>query len=74
MCRAMEELCNEAKLEGVQEGIQKGIQQGIQKGIQQGSRKAALNMLASKKLSLETIAMYSGLQLEEVKELEKQMG
>ena len=65
MCRAMEELCNEAKMEGVQEGIQKGIQQG--------SRKAALNMLASKKLSLETIAMYSGLKLEEVKELEKQI-
>ena len=62
MCRAMEELmeelCNEAKMEGIQEG----------------SRKAALNMLLSKKLSLETIAMYSGLTLEEVKELKKQMG
>lgn len=59
--------------QGVKRGIEQGVQQEIEKGIVKGNRQSALRMMESEKFTLEEIAMYSGLTLEEVKELEKKI-
>ena len=63
--------------EGLQQGIQEGIQEGIQQGIQQGSYQTAIqnakNLLVMKVLSTEQIAQASGLPLEKVLELQKNL-
>ena len=65
MCKSMEELWNK----GVQEGIQKGIREGeTQNAIENAKR-----MLTDGALSLEKIAEYSGLALEKVLALHKEM-
>ena len=45
------------------------LQEGIQEGRKEGMKDTALRMLADGTLSLEKIAEYSGLSLEEVKKL-----
>ena len=77
MCRAMEDMWNQALKEGWQEGMEKGVQEGMEKGIEKGiekgrqenKRMVALAMLADKQLSLEKIAEYTGLSMEEVQHL-----
>ncbi len=55
-----------------QEKYEQGVEQGIEQGIEQGNRQSALRMIEAGKLSLEEIALYSGLTLEQVSELEKE--
>ena len=55
--------------QGMQQGMEQGMQQGMQQGIQQEMKQSALRMIEANKLSLEEIAMYSGLTLEQVQEL-----
>ena len=55
--------------QGMQQGMQQGMEQGMQQGIQQEMKQSALRMIEANKLSLEEIAMYSGLTLEQVQEL-----
>ena len=57
MCKAMEDMRKES------------LQEGIQEGRKEGMKDTALRMLADGTLSLEKIAEYSGLSLEEVKKL-----
>lgn len=57
--------------EKYEQGMEYGIEQGIEQGIKQGNRQSALRMLEAGKLSPEEIALYSGLSLEQVLELEK---
>ncbi|MCM1307652.1 MAG: Rpn family recombination-promoting nuclease/putative transposase [Butyrivibrio sp.] len=59
--------------EKYERGIEQGIEQGIERGIEQGNRQSALRMLQNGKLSLEEIALYSGLTLEQVSELKREM-
>ncbi len=54
-----------------QEKYEQGMEYGIEQGIEQGNRQSALRMLEAGKLSPEEIALYSGLSLEQVLELEK---
>lgn len=44
-----------------------------EQGIEQGNKQAALRMIEAGKLSYEEIAMYSGLTLEQVLELQKEV-
>ena len=59
--------------QGLADGMEQGIVQGIEQGIEQGNRQSAINMIKAGKLSSEEIAMYSGLTLEQVIELEKEL-
>lgn len=56
MCKAMEDLWNEAAKEGKKES----------------QREAAFRMLAAGTLTLEQIAEFSGLTIEEVKQIQKE--
>lgn len=64
MCKAMEDLWNEA--------MKRGIEQGIDKGLNEARKASALRMLTNGKLSLEEIAECSGLSLDEVKKLQNE--
>lgn len=57
----MASLLYEARTEGMQQGIQEGMQQGI--------KQVAIGMLKANKLSVNEIAMYSGLSVKEVEML-----
>ena len=48
-------------------------QEKYEQGIEQGNKQAALRMIEAGKLSYEEIAMYSGLTLEQVLELQKEV-
>ena len=56
-----------------QEKYEQGLAEGIEQGIEQGNRQSAIKMIKAGKLSSEEIAMYSGLTLEQVIELEKEL-
>ncbi len=56
-----------------QEKYEQGIEQGIEKGIEQEKIDSAVRMIEDGDLPLEKIAMYSGLTLEQVLELEKEL-
>ncbi len=45
-------------------------EQGIEQGIEQSKRQVALKMLKKNKLSIEDIAMYTGLTIEQVEAIE----
>ena len=60
MCKAMEDLWNEAANEGKKEGKK------------EGQREAAFRMLAAGTLTFEQIAEFSGLTIEEVKQIQKE--
>ncbi|MCM1209621.1 MAG: hypothetical protein NC309_11930 [Ruminococcus sp.] len=59
--------------QGIERGMEQGIEQGIKQGIEQGNKQSALRMIYAGKLSLEEIALYSNLTLEQVLELEKEL-
>ncbi len=56
---------------GIEEGIQKGIQKGIEKGIQEGEYKKAIEVARNllDVLDDETIALKTGLNIDEIKKL-----
>ena len=51
------------------QGISQGISQGINQGISQNQRETALRMLQDGDLSIDKIAKYSGLRMEDVEQL-----
>ena len=53
------------------EGISQGISQGINQGINETKKKTALRMLKIGKLTMEEIAEYTELKIEEVEQLAK---
>lgn len=62
MCKVIEEMRREEREEGIQEGIKKN------------AKTSALRMLFDGSLSLEKIAEFTGLPLDEVKELQAEQG
>ncbi|MCM1288607.1 MAG: hypothetical protein NC240_09890 [Clostridium sp.] len=56
-----------------EEAFEDGLAEGIEQGIEQGNKQSALRMIEAGKLSLEEIALYSNLTLEQVLELEKEL-
>lgn len=74
MCKVMEDLRNESLQEGIREGIKKGIKEGMEKGIKEGAVNTTIRMLADENLTLEKIAEYTGLSLEEVRKLKAAHG
>lgn len=61
MCRAITEL--------IERGRREGMECGVEQGMAQGCINAARRMLIDGKLSLEKIAEYTALPLEEVRKL-----
>ena len=57
---------------GREEGLKEGLQQGIQQGAQQNAEKTARRMLQGK-LTPDETALYTGLSLEKVLELQKEI-
>ena len=78
MCKAMEDMRNQAlqegleagRKEGIQEGRKEGIQEGIQKGKKEGRKEIALRMLEMGKYTFDEISTLSELSVEEVKLLQ----
>lgn len=66
MCKAIEDMRNEA----LQEGMRRGLEQGLKRGV----KATALRMLEVGKYALEEIAGISGLSLEEVRKLQMELG
>ncbi len=52
---------------------QEKYEQGIEQGIEQVKRQSALRMIEAGKFSPEEVALYSGLTLEQVLELEQDL-
>ena len=57
-----------AREKGLEEGRAEGIMEGIEKGREEGRIEAARNMLADE-ISIDLVAKYTGLSIEQVKEL-----
>jgi len=70
MCKVMEDMRNESLQEGIQIGKQEGIQIGKQEGKQEGLIETAKRMLNSNTLTLDEIAKFVGLSLDEIKKLQ----
>jgi len=60
-----------ARKEGLEEGIERGIERGIEQGIEKGRQKEKLNIAKSllDVLDSKTIALKTGLSIEEIEEL-----
>lgn len=56
--------------QGIEQGLQQGLQEGLQQGLQQGIEQTAKNFLQMG-LSVEQIAQGTGLSIEEITELQK---
>ncbi|MDQ1349956.1 MAG: hypothetical protein QG657_257, partial [Acidobacteriota bacterium] len=63
-----EQLMEKGKLEGMQLGMQQGMQHGMQKGKMEVVKKAI-----RAGLSIETIAMISGLSIDEIRQMQSKM-
>lgn len=50
-----------------------GLEQGMERGLERGKMESAKRMLESGRLSIEEIAAYSGLAVEQVQKLKKEM-
>ncbi len=62
--------------EAYEEGLNKGIAQGISQGISQGAKQKAIETakkMLCDKLSVETVSKYTGLSLETIEQLTKQL-
>lgn len=71
-----QQLMEKGKLEGMQQGMQKGMQQGMQKGMHKGMHKKEMEIVQkalAAGLSLETIAMISGLSIDEIRQIQSKM-
>lgn len=57
----------------LQMSYQEKFEQGVEQGIEQEKIEAAIRMIEAGKLSVNEIAIYSGLFLEQVLELQKEL-
>ena len=57
-----------AREKGLEEGMEKGMEKGREEGREEGRIEAARNMLADE-ISIDLVAKYTGLSIEQVKEL-----
>lgn len=74
MCKAIEDMREEALKIGMEhgrkEGMERGRKEGMERGRKEGIKMTVLRMLEAGKYALEEIAEISGLSLEDVKELQ----
>ena len=77
MCKAIQDLQDEAMQAGIKKGIQTGIQTGIKTGKEAGKQEEKegliLRMLKKKKYTYEEIAELAEVLVEKVKEIEVKM-
>ena len=77
MCKAIQDLQDEAMQAGIKKGIQTGIQTGIKTGKEAGKQEEKegliLRMLKKKKYTYEEIAELAEVSVEKVKEIEVKM-
>ncbi|WMX13305.1 Rpn family recombination-promoting nuclease/putative transposase [Aureispira sp. CCB-E] len=66
--RDLKNVVDSSKEEGIKEGREKGIKEGIKTGIKTGRKEVAKEMKADG-FSLEKIARYTGLSIEEIQKL-----
>ncbi|MEA5517786.1 Rpn family recombination-promoting nuclease/putative transposase [Limnoraphis robusta] len=66
---AREQGLQEGRTQGLQQGLQEGRIEGLQQGLQQGFQQVALNLLRSG-MSLEQVANFTGLSVEQVTQLQ----
>ena len=71
MCQAVQEMCNDARAEGLSQGLSQGRAQGLSQGLQEHALLTAQRMLQDSRFSPEYISKYSGLPLTEVLKLQK---
>ena len=73
MCQAVQEMCDDARAEGLSQGLSQGRAQGLSQGHLQGLQEHALltaqRMLEDSRFSPEDISRFSGLPLEDVLKL-----
>ena len=69
MCKAMEDMIAEARAEGRAEGKAEGRVVGRAEGSKENAISVARKMLKTERFSHEEIADFSGLTVDEVKEL-----
>jgi predicted transposase/invertase (TIGR01784 family) len=55
------------------EGLEKGKQEGLEKGLEKGKHEVVVNMLRKGTLSPEQIAEFTGVVVEEVKKIAKEL-
>ena len=75
MCRGIQGMIQDGKLEGIKEGIQEGIKEGIRKGIREGilegetkAKKEMSRSLADMGMSVEKIAEAAKVSIPLVRE------
>ena len=66
MCQAVQEMCDDARVEGRTQGFTEGERIGLQKQALLTAQK----MLKDSRFTLEDISNFSGLPLDEVKKLQ----
>ena len=66
MCQAVQEMCDNARVEGRTQGVTEGESIGLQKQALLTAQK----MLKDSRFTLEDISNFSGLPLDEVKKLQ----
>ena len=59
--------------EGLEEGKARGLAEGEAKGLAEAANQIAINMLKSA-ISLDLIAQFTGLSLEQVQKLQQEIG
>lgn len=69
MCQAVQEMCNDARAEGLSQGLSQGRAQGLSQGLQEHALLTAQRMLEDFRFSPEDISRFSGLPLEDVLKL-----
>ncbi|MBQ4014298.1 MAG: Rpn family recombination-promoting nuclease/putative transposase [Treponema sp.] len=72
--KGLEQGMQQGLKQGMKQGLKQGMQQGLQQGLRQKAVEAATNLLKMNILSPEQIAQAAGLTLEEVLELQKEIG
>ncbi|MFQ9172792.1 MAG: hypothetical protein ACLR4S_03465, partial [Blautia massiliensis (ex Durand et al. 2017)] len=69
MCQAVQEMCDDARAEGLSQGLSQGRAQGLSQGLQEHALLTAQRMLQDSRFSPEDISRFSGLPLEDVLKL-----
>ena len=69
MCQAVQEMCDDARAEGLSQGRAQGLSQGHLQGLQEHALLTAQRMLEDSRFSPEDISRFSGLPLEDVLKL-----
>lgn len=73
MSEALLEIMEPKIIEIRRQAKTEGLEQGLERGLERGKMETARRMLESGRLSVEDIAAYSGLAVEQVHELKKEM-